>query len=297
MRQVITIEALEVLDAIDRKGSFAAAAEELYRVPSAITYTVQKLELDLGVTLFRREGRRSVLTPAGQELLTEGRHILAATAALAESAKRVASGWEPRLNIAVESYFPLEALYPLLQEFYQIYPDIEFNLYEEVLAGSWDALLSGRADLVVGAPDLPPGQKGITTAPLMELDSVLVAAAGHPATQLPQPLGREDLDQFRSVVARDSSRNLAQLSRGLQTKKSVLSVPNMEAKIRAHCQGLGVGTVPRYRVVELLASGDLVELHLREPLPPSIFYMGWRAANKGKALQWMVEAVRERWHF
>jgi len=297
MRQVITIEALEVLDAIERKGSFAAAADELYRVPSAITYTVQKLEQDLGVTLFRREGRRSVLTPAGQELLNEGRHILAATAALAESARRVASGWEPRLNIAMECFFPLESLYPLLQAFYQIYPDIEFNLYEEVLAGSWDALLSGCADLVIGAPDLPPVHKGITAVPLMELESVMVASAGHPATQLPQPLAREDLEQFRSVVARDSSRNLPHQSRGLQTPKSVLSVPNMEAKIRAHCQGLGVGTVPRYRVAELLASGELVELRLREPLPPSSFYIGWRASNKGKALEWMVTAVRERWQF
>ena len=58
-----------MLDAIDRKGSFAAAAAALYRVPSAVTYTVQKLEDDLGLPVFRREGRRSVLTPAGRVLL------------------------------------------------------------------------------------------------------------------------------------------------------------------------------------------------------------------------------------
>lgn len=44
MKYPITLDALEVLDAIDRKGSFAAAANELFRVPSAISYTVQKLE-------------------------------------------------------------------------------------------------------------------------------------------------------------------------------------------------------------------------------------------------------------
>ena len=55
----LSLDGLLVLDAIARKGSFAAAAEELHRVPSAITYTVQKLEQDLGVTLFDRSGHRA----------------------------------------------------------------------------------------------------------------------------------------------------------------------------------------------------------------------------------------------
>lgn len=52
----LTLDALQVLDAIERRGSFAAAAEALFRVPSAITYTVQKLEQDLTVPLFDRSG-------------------------------------------------------------------------------------------------------------------------------------------------------------------------------------------------------------------------------------------------
>ena len=40
----LTLETLEVLDAIDRRGSFAAAADELHRVPSAVTYSVQQAE-------------------------------------------------------------------------------------------------------------------------------------------------------------------------------------------------------------------------------------------------------------
>ena len=64
MTSQLTLEALEELDTIDRKGSFAAAAAALYKVPSAVSYSVQKLEQDLGVTLFIKEGRRSVLTPS-----------------------------------------------------------------------------------------------------------------------------------------------------------------------------------------------------------------------------------------
>src|SRR3977135_1980257 len=78
----LSLEALQVLDAIDRKGSFAAAAEDLHRVPSAITYSIRQLEDSLGVTLFDRAGHRAVLTDAGRELLTEGRRLLRAGADL-----------------------------------------------------------------------------------------------------------------------------------------------------------------------------------------------------------------------
>ena len=61
----LSLESLEVLDAIARKGSFAAAAESLFRVPSALTYTVRRLEEDLGVSLFNRSGHRAELTEAG----------------------------------------------------------------------------------------------------------------------------------------------------------------------------------------------------------------------------------------
>ena len=78
----LTLDALAVLEAIDRQGSFAAAAEELHRVPSAITYAVQKLEQDLDVLIFDRRGHRALLTDTGRELLREGRHLLQAAAEL-----------------------------------------------------------------------------------------------------------------------------------------------------------------------------------------------------------------------
>ena len=53
------------MDAIDRRGSFAAAADELGRVPSALSYTMQKLEEELDVVLFDRSGHRTKFTNVG----------------------------------------------------------------------------------------------------------------------------------------------------------------------------------------------------------------------------------------
>ncbi len=56
---------LEVVDAVARNGSFSAAAQELHRVPSAVSYTVRQLEEWLAVPLFVRRHRDVELTPAG----------------------------------------------------------------------------------------------------------------------------------------------------------------------------------------------------------------------------------------
>ena len=113
----LTLESLRILDEIDRRGSFAAAAAALDRVPSALTYTVRKLEDDLDVLLFDRRGHRAQLTSAGEELLSQGRHLLQAAEALEQRVKRTAAGWEAELRIVVDSVIPFQRLLPLLDDF------------------------------------------------------------------------------------------------------------------------------------------------------------------------------------
>src|SRR5512147_2995436 len=145
----LTLDALQLIDAIARRGSFAGAAEEMGRVPSAVTYAVRKLESDLDVLLFDRRGYRARLTPAGDELLREGRHLLAAADDLARRVQRVASGWEQALTLAVDNIVPFEPLLPVVADFLAVAPT-QLRITSEVLGGTWDVLLSGRADLAIG---------------------------------------------------------------------------------------------------------------------------------------------------
>ena len=77
-----TLDQLLVLEAIARTGTFAAAARELHRVPSAVSYTVKTLEESLAVSLFDRSGHRARLTPAGRRILESGAEILRRARAL-----------------------------------------------------------------------------------------------------------------------------------------------------------------------------------------------------------------------
>ena len=69
-----TLDQLRVLLAVVKAGSFAAAARELNRATSVISYTIGNLEGQLGVRLFDREStRKPQLTEAGRMVLGEAR--------------------------------------------------------------------------------------------------------------------------------------------------------------------------------------------------------------------------------
>ncbi len=290
----LSLDALEVLDAIDRKGSFAAAAAALYRVPSAVTYTVQKLEEDLGVTLFQREGRRSVLTPAGRVLLDQGRDILDAAERLVEATRQVHSGWESQLNIALDSLVEIEQVAPALAKFYQQHPEIEITLTEEVLGGAWEAVIEGRADLVVGAAERPPSAAGLRAREFMPVEWVFAVHPDHPLATAATPLRREDFADYRAVVVMDSSRSLPpQTSQTLRIfeRQAVLRVETVQQNIAVQQAGLAVGFLPRHRILSQLAAGELVELAVDPVVEPAPLQLVWKSGSRGRALRWFIEEL------
>lgn len=289
----LTLDSLQVLDAIERRGSFAAAAEELFRVPSAMTYTVQKLEQDLGVTLFDRSGHRAKLTPAGEELLKEGRHLLRAATDLECRVKRVATGWEAELNIAYDDVLPATRLLPLIAQFYREASGTRLRIAVEVLGGCWDALVSGRADLVIAAPGDGPAGGGYTTRLLGYQDWVFAVPPDHALARLPEPLQREDILAHRAVAVADSSRSLPPRTTGLLSGQDVFTVSSIRAKLEAQEAGLGVGHLPLYLAQTSAAAGRLVIKQTRDEKPPIPMHLAWRADQPGKALKWFVKQLTE----
>lgn len=288
----LSLEALEVIDAIARKGSFAAAAETLYKVPSALTYTVRKLEEDLGVNLFNRSGHRATLTEAGAELLNEGRNLLSAASELESRVKRVASGVETELTIAISDLFNITALYPVLDKFYAQKFGTRIKLLREVYGGSWDALMSGRADISLGAPgDAPPGG-GFSTKAIGILEFHYAVSPNHPLAKLAEPLQNLDIMRYRSVSAADSSRSLAPRTSGILSGQDVLTVPDMQAKLDAQIAGLGVGYLPKKLAEKYAARGELVIKTVAEHKPVATGFLAW-CSKGGKAQQWLLKELQQ----
>lgn len=288
----ISLDALLVLDAVDRRGSFAAAAEELHRVPSAISYAVQRLETDLDLLVFDRRGHRAQLTTAGRALLDEGRQLLEHAQRVEDRVKKLATGWEREFVIAVDSLIGTAFLLPALCDFYALGAPTRVRFTEEVLGGCWDALASRRADFAVGANGDPPGGTSFSTVPIGRVEFVFVVAPHHPLATAPEPVPPEALAGHRAVALADTSRNLPARSLGLFAGDDVLTVPTAQAKIAAQISGVGIGHVPRRFAEPHLLAGTLVEKRLAEAVPSMPLALAWRSRDRGPALEWWIAKLK-----
>ncbi len=288
----ISLDALQIIDAIDRRGSFSAAGKELFRVPSTISYTVSKLEDELGVQLFDRMGPKVSLTPAGLELLKEGRYLLKAASDLESRVRRVASGWETELAIGMDAMFSPAALQDDIGAFYQMADQTRLRIVQEVLSGSWEALLDRRVDLLIGAAGEGPSGGGYTAEPIGKLPFVFVVAPGHPLAGIARRLGKADLHRHRAIAVADSARHMAVRTVGLLFGQDTLTVADMRAKYQFHVAGFGFGFLPEAYARAAIRSGLLVEKAVEESKPDETFYMAWRTGEEGAALKWWIERMR-----
>ena len=289
----ISLDALHIIDAIARGGSFAAAGKELFRVPSTISYTVAKLEQDLGVALFERHGPRVSLTAAGQELLKEGRYLLKAASDLECRVRRVACGWETEMTICLDSMFAPLALKDDISAFYAATDQTRLRITHETLSGTWEALLDRRADLLIGAAGSGPAGGGYNTRELGSLRFVFVVAPTHPFATASHVLDKADLQVQRAASVQDSARLLGSRTVGLLFGQDTLTLPDMRSKYQFQLAGMGFGFLPENMAREAITAGLLIEKQVAEPRPDETFYLAWRSGEAGAALAWWLARIDE----
>ncbi len=314
-RNVLTPEALGMIDVIARTGSFAAAARELGKVPSSLTYSVRQLEDALDVLLFDRRSGQAKLTAAGEELLTEGRRLLEQMDAVANRVKRVATGWETQLSIAIDGVLSRITVFELCEAFYAMEmpsapaaragvggPGTRLRLRTETLAGTWEALVTGQADLAIGvgtARALPPG---IQMKPLGAMPFVFAVAPHHPLAGFTEPISDAEIMRHRAVAVADSAQRLAPLTFNLLPGQDVLTVSSMQNKIEAQLRCMGCGFVPEPMARDHIAAGRLVAKAVQRASIAAELGYAWRtplhdapgAAHHpqlGLALRWWLEQL------
>ena len=306
-RNVLTPEALAMMDAIARTGSFAAAARELGKVPSALTYNVRQLEDAHDVLLFDRRSRQAQFTAAGEELLNEGRRLLAEMDAVANRVRRVATGWETQLSVAVDGVVSQLTVFELCEAFFALDPQgrsgsgsggpgTRLRLRTEVLAGTWEALISGHADLAIGVGTQSAPPPGIEFDLLGEMEFVFAVAPSHPLAAATAPISDTELLLHRAVAVADSAQRLSPITVNLLPGQDVLTVSSTEAKIEAQLRSLGCGFVPEPHARCHIEAGRLVVKAVeRKPVVARIGY-AWRSGigakgqrgTLGLALQWWL---------
>ncbi len=304
----LTPEALSMMDSIARNGSFAAAARELGKVPSALTYSVRQLEDALDVLLFDRRSGQAKLTAAGEELLNEGRRLLVEMDAVANRVRRVACGWETQLTVAADGVISRLTLFELSEAFFALRPDTErpdaapgtrLRLRTEVLAGTWEALLSGEADLAIGVGMDVTVPSGIELHLLGEMDFVFAVAPHHPLAAHDGAIPDHVLMQHRAVAVADSARRHEPRSFNLLPGQEVFTVASVQAKVEAQVRCLGCGFLAEPLAREHIRAGRLVVKTVQRARHRARLGYAWRSsaapqpkkAPQGLALGWWLEQL------
>ena len=283
-----------MLQVIADTGSFAAAARKLNMVPSALTYRVRQMEDALDVLLFDRSSRQARLTAAGIELLREGANLLAEVDAVANRVKRVATGWEPQLTIAVDSIINRATVMELCERFFRMNPPTRLRLRSETLSGTMAALSSGRADLALGVVMDDNTKTGLKREPLGRVSFCFAVAPHHPLAAMPDPLTDALIRQHRAVAISDSNPEGAGLTIGLLTGQDVFTVADLQTKVEAQIRGVGVGYLPECVAQPYIEAGILVVKKIERAEQHVQASYAWRKGGRsgeGRALQWWLEQL------
>jgi len=262
MLSALTLDQLRVLTTIADTGSFSAAGRKLRRVQSAISQSIRALEETQGVMLFDRSIKTPVLTEAGRVLVMQARQVLRQAQVFEGIAHDIATGLEPELTLAVDSFMPTQPLIGSLQALREAYPNLPVTLYTEGLGGAARRLRNRSAALALCAM-FPTAQQDLQAYPLTSIALIPVVASSHPLATDPRPITREVLQEHVQLILTDPYDSSGP-SHGVVSSR-VWRFVDMGSRLEFLLAGSGWATIPSHLVTPFLANGRLVVLRIEDP--------------------------------
>ncbi|MCT4610181.1 MAG: LysR family transcriptional regulator [Pelagimonas sp.] len=174
---------LRTIKAIHDHGGVANAADVLNITQSALSHQIKGLEDQAGVELFVRRSKPMKLSAAGLRLLRLAEQVLPMVEAAQEEFMGVRAGKTGRLHIAIECHACFEWLFPVLESFRKVFPDVDVDIRPGLAFDALPALIKEEVDVVISSDpeDLP----GVTFTPLFDYSPVFVASSAHPLAAKP----------------------------------------------------------------------------------------------------------------
>ncbi len=258
----MTLDQLRMLVKIADLGSVLAAAEALHRTQPTLSVGIRKLEDELGVELLARDQYRARLTLAGEKICQQAREVLREGNQLLQVAAHLASGYEPKLCIAIEESCPVSLVLEVLKDLEKKYPQTEFELVGERLWGALERLEQLEADIAI----TPWFEENVQfqSFSLSQVHMIPVASPAF-AEQFPgQTLKLIELKDMAQVVVRDSSRLPQQRSLGVLAEGRHWLVNDHLTKKEILLAGMGWGRLQQHLISKELSAGRLVELQIED---------------------------------
>ena len=242
---------LEIVHAVDQLGSMTAASEALHLTQSALSHSMRKLEDQLGVQIWYREGRKLIPTQAGEHLLQTARRLLPQFVKTEEQLVQFAQGERGTLRIGMECHPCYQWLQKITGPYLRRWPSVDVKVKQEFQFGGIGALFAHSIDLLV-TPD-PLEKKTLHFEPVFDYEQVLVVAADHPLRDepyvIPRQLGGETLFVYPVPQHRLDIYQHFLTPAGMTARKQKV-IETTEMMFQMVACGRGVAALPRWLVEE-----------------------------------------------
>ncbi|MEV6286601.1 LysR family transcriptional regulator [Kribbella sp. NPDC051770] len=273
---------LEYLVAIAETGGITAAAARCHVSQSAVSLAVGELERALEVRLVLRGSRRGTrLTAAGQQVVVDGRKVLAALTELGTGARSL--GQEVAGRLVVGCYAPIAPFHlpAAIAGFGAVQPAVTIEFAEGTLTEVQESLLDGRSELAfLYQQDLLPG---IEVEVLHDRPPSVLLPAGHRLRRR-RKVGLADLaaEPYVLLDVPPSERYFARVfeAAGLEMRPAhrAGSFELMRALV---ARGIGYSLAVQTPLTELSYEGlPLLTKPLADAVPTTPVVLGWAAGSR-----------------
>jgi LysR family transcriptional regulator for metE and metH len=271
---------LRLLRDVERHGSLTAAAKSLGLSQSALSHTVRKLEQQLGIPIWEREGRGLRLTNAGRYLMALSKRLLPQLEHAEHVLSQFASGQRGTLRIGMECHPCYRWLLKIVEPYLRAFPDVDLDVKQRFQFGGIGALFGHEIDMLV-TPD-PLLRKGLHFEPVFDYEQVLVVGKQHPfaarAYVGPAELEQETLITYPVEVERLDVYSQFLLPAGC-VPKAHKTIETTDIMLQMVASGRGVAALPKWLVAEYERQIPVVPVRLgRHGIAKQIF-LGLRVAD------------------
>ena len=271
---------LSIVQEVERQGSLTAAADVLCLTQSALSHSMRKLERQLGIDIWLREGRQLRLTQAGHYLLAVANRVLPQLDLAEDRLRQYAQGERGALRIGMECHPCYQWLLKIVSPYLASWPDVEVDVKQKFQFGGIGALFGYEIDLLV-TPD-PLDKPGIHFLPVFDYEQVLAVPKHHPLAEREQVEPADLVDEVLITypVAVDRLDIFSQFLRPARVEpRRHKTIETTDIMMQMVASGRGVTALPRWLVEEYASKIDVTPVRLGAGGIPKQIYLGARETD------------------
>lgn len=241
-----------------KRGSLAAAAQELGVTPPAVSKRLAAIERRLGVRLLQRTTRRIGLTPEGETYLVDGARVLAELETLERAVAGSRAVPKGLMRVAATLGFGRRHVAPALSRFARRYPEVEVQLH---LTDRPVNMVEQGFDLQVRLGDLPDAR---LTARLLARNRRVLCASPDYLKRAGEPGAPRDLARHACLFIRESEETFGTWHLGAGARTETVKVRGPLAANDGECvlawavDGHGILMRSLWEAAPMLRAGRLV---------------------------------------